>query len=92
MSEIQDEAYSEAMAEIERLKRINVSLVAQERGFREKIERLQFLNKEERETIDELSRLCIRAADALEQFDLATAHLGECPVCRLIAELRKAAE
>jgi DNA repair exonuclease SbcCD ATPase subunit len=36
--------------------------------------------------------LCTRAADALEQFDLGKAHLGPCPVCNLIAQLRKAAE
>jgi hypothetical protein len=48
------------------------------------IERLKFLNAEERETIDELSRLCLCAADALE------VHWPRRD--DLIAELRKAVE
>jgi hypothetical protein len=45
-----------------------------------------------RQRIAGLERLSVRAADALEQFDLGKAHLGPCPVCKLIAELRRAAE
>jgi hypothetical protein len=41
--------------------------------------------------VERLKGLLSRAADGLEEFDLAKAHLGECPVCRLIAEVRKAA-
>jgi hypothetical protein len=33
--------------------------------------------------------LCARAADALENFDVGKAHLGQCDVCKLIAQLRK---
>ena len=48
--------------------------------------------KETLERLRQLEKLCARAAEALEQFDLGKAHLGPCPVCKLIAELRKAAE
>jgi len=54
------------------------------------IERLKFLNTEERKTIDELSGLCLRAADALETF-LEPGEHWEPTFARLIAELRKAA-
>ena len=47
--------------------------------------RLKFLNQEERQTIDELSKLCLRAADTLECRNLD--HLPD----DLIDELRKAA-
>jgi len=68
MSEIQEEAYTEACEEIDQLK---------------------FLNAEERQTIDELSRLCLRAADALETYGW---YCAGSVVEDLIAELRKAAE
>jgi len=75
MSEIQDQAYTEACQEIEQLK---------------------FLNAEECKTIEELSRLCLRAADALESWMNSFAKSGESnwttENIRLIAELRKAAE
>src|SRR4029077_17886607 len=100
MSDIQDEAYIvEKDAEIERLKRINVSLVAQERGFREEIERLkdEFQKASEWNQFSEIqiknlqniveaqSNLLIRAADALYWHDGTTPY-------DLIAELRKVAQ
>jgi len=60
-------------------------LVMEKAALLAEIERLKFLNAEERKTIEELSGLCLRAADALagctwqERDDL-------------IRELRKAAE
>jgi hypothetical protein len=78
MSDMQDEAYTELCAENERLRRLNFEASR--------------LASVEAVKVQELKALLTRAADALEQFDLAKAHLGECPVCRLIDELRKAAQ
>jgi hypothetical protein len=50
------------------------------------IEQLKFLNQEERQTIDDLAKLCIRAADALDKYGLSDDQKD------LIAELRKAAQ
>jgi len=69
MSEIQDEAYTEACEEIDRLK---------------------FLNAEERKTIEELSGLCLRAADALER-TLGESERFESSMQAFIAQLRTTA-
>jgi hypothetical protein len=59
------------------------------------IERLKFLNQEERQTIDALSKLCTRAAEALEFWmkDLASTEQQYVDAAmrdeRLLAELRK---
>jgi hypothetical protein len=53
------------------------------------IEHLKFLNQEERQTIDDLAKLCTRAADALEDLDKIS---GVKWYPSLIAELRKAAQ
>jgi hypothetical protein len=64
-------------------------------ALKAEIERLKFLNQEERKTIDHLAKLCICAADILEEeFGSPTepSYGVKGPVHELIAELRKAAE
>jgi septal ring factor EnvC (AmiA/AmiB activator) len=59
------------------------------------IDQLTFLNEEERQTIDDLAKLCTRAADALAyQLKFINEHCCDgYPKCSdLIDELRKAAE
>jgi hypothetical protein len=82
MSEIQDDAYSEALAEIERLKRLLQELSSKE-AYKE-------WQRSKQEILDMKSLLSC-AADALENW-----HTGQQfeppPEVKLIAELRKAAQ
>lgn len=60
-------------------------------------EYLKFRNSEERQTIDELAKLLLRAADALEMEHSGRTGLPDknargCSICNLIYELRKVAE
>jgi len=55
------------------------------------VKRLKFLNTEEQATIEELSQLCLRGADALENL-LSEHERFEPSMEALISQLRKAAE
>jgi hypothetical protein len=79
MSDIQDEAYSEAMDEIERLQQLNSSLTADKR----------LITEAYRSGVAKLKSLIVRAADAL---DLISAYYPTNEKRRaLITDLRKAA-
>jgi len=61
-------------------------------ALKAEIARLKFLNREEQQTIEELSRLLLKAAEALDWGHCPTGPREGCPVCALIAQLRHAAQ
>jgi hypothetical protein len=94
MSEIQDEAYTEALDEISRLRaRIENMMKNQAEGLRIRDAEIERLNRDKafmasNDYVHSLTSLITRAADALERAPVLPPKMIEA----LIAELRKAAE